>query len=306
MISRHDAVERASAYLRERGSSWVAFAEGARPNPTQDLWVVEHRDPQHQPGEMISGGSVLVVPSSGPVREVSYHPSAQELIGLQDPAEVAGLPSDWSEVLADYLDGFDWWSLIDWLDSERTECDVYPSAEGVFGAFRLTPYDQTRVVILGQDPYPRPGQAHGLSFSVPRNIPKPRSLINIHRLLRAENITPSDHGNLEGWARQGVLMLNTALTVRHGKPGSHASKWKTVTDAAIQAVSEKDEPVVFILWGAHARSRKRLIDVSRHRVIESAHPTSRANAKDPFMRSQPFSETNQVLKAPIKWGDAEH
>lgn len=175
---------------------------------------------------------------------------------------------------------------MEWLDSERAEREVYPRPEDVFAAFDLTSYDDIRVVILGQDPYPQLGQAHGLCFSVPSGIRKPRSLINIHKLLQSDlKIAPPDHGNLEGWARQGVLLLDTALTVRHGVAGSHADHWKVFTDAVIQAVNDKDKRVVFILCGAYARSKKKFIDTTRHRIVESAHPTSRQNATEPFMES---------------------
>lgn len=301
MISRAEAAARASAFLREQGSSRSPYAPGARPNPMQEHWIIEPRDPEHGEGEQIDGGSLLVVPFDGPVREISFHPSAPELIGVQNLAEVAGFPGVWCEILDDYLPEFDWWNLIDWLESERATATVYPKRGDVFNAFRLTSYDDVRVVILGQDPYPRPGQAHGLSFSVPVGISKPRALINIHRLLKADlKREPPAHGNLEGWARQGVLLLNAALTVRRDEEGSHLAEWEAITDAVIQAVSDKEEPVVFMLWGGPARAKRRLI-ASHHYVVEAAHPTSYPTAKNPFITSESFKRADQFLQGSIEW-----
>jgi uracil-DNA glycosylase len=270
----------------------------------QGHWIVEPRDPRHGEGEQVDGGSLLVVPSDGPVRMIDSHPSAPELIGLQHLAEIAGFPVAWCEILDDYLSDFDWWHLIDWLEAERATTTVYPDEKDVFNAFRLTSYDDVRVVILGQDPYPRPGQADGLAFSVPVDTSKPRALINIHRLLKADlEREPPAHGNLEGWARQGVLLLNAALTVRRDDEGSHLAEWEAVTDAVIQAVSDKEEPVVFMLWGAAARAKRGLI-APHHHVIEAAHPTSYPSAKDPFIMSESFKKADEFLHGAIDWNSA--
>jgi len=183
---------------------------------------------------------------------------------------------------------------------------VYPPHDEVFSALHLTPYVDTRVLILGQDPYHGPKQAHGLCFSVRRGITIPPSLANIYIELRDDlGIEPPKHGNLEAWAKQGVLLLNTTLTVRGGQAASHAGKgWETFTDEVIKAVNDKDHRVVFILWGSHARKKKALVDTDRHVVIESAHP-SPLSARNGFFGSKPFSRTNVALEAvgldPIDW-----
>jgi uracil-DNA glycosylase len=161
-------------------------------------------------------------------------------------------------------------------------------------------------MILGQDPYHGPGQAHGLCFSVREGMAKPPSLVNIHKELRDDlGIEPPAHGSLEGWARQGVLLLNATLTVRAGQAASHQGKgWETFTDRVLAAVDAKPERVVFILWGASARRKKPLIDTSRHVIIESAHP-SPLSAHNGFFGSKPFSRANAALVAagrePIDW-----
>jgi len=183
---------------------------------------------------------------------------------------------------------------------------VYPPPDEVFACLHLTPYADTRVLILGQDPYHGRGQAHGLCFSVRRGVTVPPSLVNIYEELRTDvGVEPPGHGNLEAWARQGVLLLNTTLTVRGGQAASHQGKgWETFTDEVIRAVDAKEHPVVFILWGSHARRKKALIDTSRHTVIESAHP-SPLSARNGFFGSRPFSRTNEALVAagldPIDW-----
>lgn len=200
-----------------------------------------------------------------------------------------------------------WEQLQAFLQDEYLQSTVYPPKEQIFKALHLTPVTDVRVVILGQDPYPGAGQAHGLSFSVPVGVTRPRSLINIHRELKSDlGIEPPGHGSLESWARQGVLLLNTTLTVRRGEPGSHVGQgWETFTDRVITAVNQQPTRVVFILWGTAARAKKSLIDTERHRVIESAHPTSRANAHHAFIGSRPFSEANKLLEdagiEPIDW-----
>jgi uracil-DNA glycosylase len=174
---------------------------------------------------------------------------------------------------------------------------VMPPPADVFNAPRLTPLEAVRVVILGQDPYPTPGDAHGLAFSVAHGVPVPRSLANIFRELKADlGITPPGHGNLEAWARQGVLLLNAALTVEAGQAGSHRKLgWQALTDAMIRAVATRDEPAVFILWGADAQAKRPLIDPARHAVIESAHP-SPLSASRGFFGSRPFSRANAFLR----------
>lgn len=183
---------------------------------------------------------------------------------------------------------------------------VYPPPKLIFNAFALCPFDQVKVVILGQDPYHSPGQAHGLSFSVPDGMKNPPSLKNIYKELATDlGVTPPESGNLEHWAKQGVLLLNATLTVLPGQPTSHQGLgWETFTDAVIKTISDQKEHVVFILWGNYARAKKSLIDTAKHLVVESPHP-SPFSAHTGFLGSKPFSKTNEYLtktkQTPISW-----
>lgn len=204
-----------------------------------------------------------------------------------------------------------WKELQAFVADERRRHTVYPPHDEVFAALHLTALRDVRAVILGQDPYHGPRQAHGLAFSVRRDVRIPPSLRNIHQELHDDlGLSTPEHGNLESWAAQGVLLLNTSLTVRAGQAASHAGKgWETFTDRVISTVAAHDRPVVFILWGNHARKKKSLIMASpgasgRHTVIESPHPSPFA-ARNGFFGSKPFSRTNDALVAagrePIDW-----
>lgn len=199
-----------------------------------------------------------------------------------------------------------WPELQRFVAAERAEHPVYPAHDEVFAALHLTPFAAVKVVILGQDPYHGPGQAHGLCFSVRPGVPAPPSLQNIFKELRTDvGIDAPGHGCLDAWAAQGVLLLNTTLTVRARQAASHQGKgWETFTDAVIRAVNDKPERVVFILWGASARKKKAFIDTSRHTVIESAHP-SPLSAHNGFFASRPFSRANAALaeadRSPVDW-----
>jgi uracil-DNA glycosylase len=205
--------------------------------------------------------------------------------------------TDWNPVLRGEFAKPYWNNLQDFVAGERARFVVFPPEPEVFSALHLTPYATTRVVILGQDPYHGPGQAHGLCFSVRRGVAVPPSLQNIHKELEADLGLPRpSHGNLEAWARQGVLLLNATLTVRAGQAASHQGQgWETFTDRVLGAVNDKPNRVVFVLWGASARRKKSLIDLSRHTVIESAHP-SPLSAHNGFFGSRPFSAVNAALK----------
>lgn len=189
---------------------------------------------------------------------------------------------------------------------ERSTHPVYPPHDEVFAALHLTPCADTRVVILGQDPYHGPGQAHGLCFSVRHGVRVPPSLANVYRELRDDlGIDPPGHGNLERWARSGVLLLNTTLTVRGGAAASHQGRgWERFTDRIIETVATKTSPVVFMLWGAAARRKRSMIDAKRHTIIESAHP-SPLSARNGFFGSRPFSRANAALVdaglQPVDW-----
>ena len=216
------------------------------------------------------------------------------------------MKTDWNPVLrAEFAKPY-WSDLQAFVAAERARHPVYPAGDDVFACLHLTPYADTRVVILGQDPYHGRGQAHGLCFSVQRDVAIPPSLVNIYAELHDDlGIDPPPHGNLEAWARQGVLLLNTTLTVRGGQAASHQGKgWETFTDEVIRAVDAKEQRVVFILWGSHARRKEAMIDTSRHVVIESAHP-SPLSARNGFFGSRPFSRANAALVEaglePIDW-----
>jgi len=214
--------------------------------------------------------------------------------------------TDWNPVLRAEFDKPYWKELQQFVADERARTTVFPPADQVFAALHLTPYASTRVVLLGQDPYHGARQAHGLCFSVQDGVQLPPSLVNIYTELRNDlGIETPNHGNLESWARQGVLLLNTSLTVRSGAASSHQGKgWEIFTDEVLKAVNAKQHLVVFILWGAHARKKKALIDLSRHTVIESAHP-SPLSAHNGFFGSKPFSRANAALieagREPVDW-----
>ena len=214
--------------------------------------------------------------------------------------------TDWNPLLREELDKPYWADLQTFVADERAHHTVYPPPPDVFAALHLTPYADVKVLLLGQDPYHGPRQAHGLCFSVQPGVPAPPSLRNIFVELRDDlGIEPPNHGCLDSWATQGVLLLNTSLTVRAGQAASHQGKgWEIFTDQVIRAVNDKPDRVVFILWGAHARKKKALVDTSRHVIIESAHP-SPLSASNGFFGSKPFSRTNEALVAagrdPIDW-----
>lgn len=214
--------------------------------------------------------------------------------------------TDWNPLLRAELERPYWAELRRFVEDERRRGPVYPPAADEFAALHLTPYATTRVVILGQDPYHGAGQAHGLCFSVRPPTPPPPSLVNIFAELETDlGIARPAHGDLTAWARQGVLLLNTCLTVRAGQAGSHHGKgWETFTDAVLRVVNDKPHPVVFVLWGAQARKKRTLVDTARHVVIESAHP-SPLSAHNGFFGSRPFSRINTALIEhgldPIDW-----
>ena len=204
--------------------------------------------------------------------------------------------TDWRPILTAETSKPYWRALIEFVNSERDTASVFPKSEDVFNALYLTAYKDVRVVMLGQDPYHNDGQAMGLSFSVPDGVKSPPSLVNIYKELQTDiGKEPPKTGDLTEWAKQGVLLLNSVLTVRAHQAASHQGKgWEQFTDAVLQAVNDSPEHVVFILWGGFARKKKSLIDTSRHTVIESAHP-SPLSAYNGFFGSKPFSKTNEAL-----------
>ena len=214
--------------------------------------------------------------------------------------------NDWDIILKDELKKDYFVKLMNNIRSEYKEKTVFPKKEDVFKAFRYTPYKDVKVVILGQDPYHGDGEAEGLSFSVPIGIKKPPSLVNIFKELNDDlGVLIPNHGSLHSWAKEGVLLLNATLTVIKDHAASHQGMgWEIFTDNVIKLLNEKDTPVVFILWGRFARSKKKLITNPIHLVIESAHP-SPLSAYNGFFGSRPFSKTNNYLISkgikPINW-----
>lgn len=209
---------------------------------------------------------------------------------------MVNINNDWDELLANEFEKDYYQQLRAFLIQEYRTQIIYPSMHDLFNALRFTPYHQVKVVILGQDPYHGPNQAHGLSFSVKEGVRKPPSLVNIFKELEADlGIKPPGHGNLEQWAQQGVLLLNTVLTVRQGEANSHKGKgWETFTDGIIRQLNEREKPMVFILWGGNAKTKKALITNPNHLVLTSAHP-SPLSAHNGFFGCKHFSQVNEFL-----------
>ncbi|WP_312270130.1 uracil-DNA glycosylase [Pseudomonas sp.] len=217
------------------------------------------------------------------------------------------LEPQWKAALRDEFDAPYMKQLGEFLRSEKAAGKViYPPGPLIFNALNSTPLDQVKVVILGQDPYHGPGQAHGLCFSVQPGVPAPPSLQNIYKELKRDlNLPIPNHGYLQHWAEQGVLLLNTSLTVEQAKAGSHANAgWQRFTDRVIQVVSERRNHLVFLLWGAHAQSKEKLIDTQKHLILRSPHP-SPLSAHRGFIGNGHFSRTNKFLEqsglTPIDW-----
>lgn len=219
--------------------------------------------------------------------------------------EVTIEPS-WKEVLKDEFEQDYFKELAEKVRQAYLSKTVYPPPKQIFNAFALCPFDKVKVVILGQDPYHGAGQAHGLCFSVPDGIQTPPSLVNIYKEIRTDlgiDVPPS--GNLERWAKQGVLLLNATLTVYAGAANSHQNwGWQIFTDAAIKKISDEKAHVVFMLWGAYAKSKASLIDFEKHHILKAAHP-SPLSAHNGFFGCKHFSQTNEYLKqtgqTPIEW-----
>jgi uracil-DNA glycosylase len=207
------------------------------------------------------------------------------------------IEASWKEILKEEFEMQYFAALKEFLLEEKSKYAVYPPGELIFNAFRLTPFESVRVVLLGQDPYHGSGQAHGLCFSVPPGITVPPSLGNIFKEIERDmGIPVPRHGNLEKWAREGVLLLNATLTVRAGQPGSHQRKgWETFTNAVISRLSEKRVGLVFLLWGKYAQEKEAIIDTNRHYLLKAAHP-SPYSAYNGFFGCRHFSKTNTILK----------
>ena len=217
------------------------------------------------------------------------------------------IDNSWKRVLQTEFDKSYFAELVGFVRNEYKAGTVYPPARLIFNAFDSCPFDNVRVVIIGQDPYHGVGQAHGLSFSVNDGVPPPPSLVNIYREISDDlHITPYDSGNLVRWAKQGVMLLNATLTVRASSPGSHQNRgWEQFTDAVIRTVSEQRTNVVFLLWGNYARQKGAKIDRAKHLVLESGHPSPMSANKGYWFGNRHFSQTNSYLISkglqPIDW-----
>jgi len=214
--------------------------------------------------------------------------------------------NSWQDILADEFQKPYYQDLREFLKQEYATQKIHPDMYHIFEALQITPYEKVKIVILGQDPYHGPNQAHGLSFSVQPGVKVPPSLQNIYKELQNDlGIPPVNHGYLVPWAKQGVLLLNTVLTVRQGQAYSHQGKgWERLTDKVIEKLNERQDPVVFILWGKPAQKKISMIDTSKHVIIKSVHP-SPLSANRGFFGSRPFSKANNALvalgKTPIDW-----
>lgn len=213
--------------------------------------------------------------------------------------------NSWNEFLEQEQKESYFIDLMNKVEAAKKEGNVYPPQEDMFSSFELCPYENVKVVILGQDPYHREGQAHGLSFSVRPGVKIPPSLRNIYKELKTDlDIDPVNHGFLEGWAKQGVLMMNTSWSVSEGKAGSHKNfGWKTFTNHVLEQLNKSEQPIVFLLWGNHAIDVAKGIDNPNHLLLKAAHPSPLAGGE--FFGSKPFSQTNDFLKqhgrTPIDW-----
>ncbi len=218
------------------------------------------------------------------------------------------MPDDWREAVTPFVDPAVVAALSSFVVEEYKTATVYPRKQDIYAAYRLSPLTDTRVLILGQDPYIKPGQAHGLSFSVPPGVPAPPSLRNVYQEMRDDlGVDPPPSGDLTAWCRQGVMLLNAVLTVRAGASNSHKGRgWENITDATIRALNAKAERVVFVLWGAAAKAKAPLVTNDRHVVLRAGHP-SPMNPTG-FLGSRPFSRINAALTAagtlPVRWSPA--
>lgn len=217
------------------------------------------------------------------------------------------IKKNWYDLLKDEFSSESYKQLERWLTNEYQSKTIYPKAECVFNALNLVKFNDVKVVIIGQDPYHNPNQAHGLSFSVEKDVSIPPSLLNIYKELKDDlNCYIPNNGNLTKWAKQGVLLLNSVLTVEQNKPNSHKNKgWEHITSKIVQLLSNRDDPVIFLLWGSNAKSIGKNIDTSKHYVLTAVHPSPMSANQGGWFGCKHFSKCNQILKSlnkePIDW-----
>lgn len=217
------------------------------------------------------------------------------------------IKKNWYDKLKDVFESEKYKNLENWLNNEYKNKTIYPAPENVFNALNLVKYDDVKVVIIGQDPYHNPNQAHGLSFSVEKDISIPPSLQNIYKELHNDiGCTIPNNGNLTKWARQGVLMLNSVLTVEKNKPNSHKGKgWEAITSKVVELLNNREDPVVFLLWGGNAKAIGKSINRQKHYVLEAVHPSPMSANQGGWFGCKHFSKTNEILKSigktPIDW-----
>lgn len=211
---------------------------------------------------------------------------------------MVSIGNGWDGILADLFESENYKKIREFLKKEYAQYTVYPSMYDIFNAFKLTPYEKVKAVLLGQDPYHEPGQAQGLCFSVKEGVPKPPSLVNIFKEMKNDlGYDPPESGDLTKWAKEGVLLLNTTLTVRRAQANSHKNcGWTEFTDEVIRRLSARETPMAFILWGGNARAKKPLIDGKKHLILECAHP-SPLSCYNGFFGCRHFSKTNAFLQA---------
>lgn len=309
MVDHREAKRLAKEHLK--GSGLVA----SRASRHRDAWVVGYVQ-EDMPDAMLDGGGLLVT-VDGVVIDVGSVPGEIDRVldERMGRGEDPDLPPDEAEELRALIAARRPWPGV--LDEpvaafaavqqlRRAGREIYPARGLELTALALVPFDQVRVVIVGLDPYPTPGHAMGLAFSVPRNVERlPTGVRSIHAAMRHDGFTPPDHGDLSGWAKEGVLLLNRALTFERGrKPGAHLPLWRDFTDQVIHVLSDRDEPVVFVLWGNDAQKVQRLIDTSRHHIVTAPHPSSRGAYRTAFQKSGTFRSVNELLAEPIDWAAA--
>jgi uracil-DNA glycosylase len=221
--------------------------------------------------------------------------------------DILEIEESWYELLKKYFDSSSFSETIELLKKDMQKFIIYPKTEDILNAYNSTTFENIRVVIIGQDPYHRPGQAHGLAFSINEDTPMPPSLKNIYKEIDSCELLDSipEHGNLQHWADQGILLLNTYLTVREGQPLSHSKiGWQSLTDYTILQLSEHKSGLIFVLWGKHAQSKEHLINKDKHYILKAAHP-SPFSASYGFFGCNHFKEINKILESnneqPIKW-----